>query len=73
MNTKLVNSMDAVARSRLVKTGCDASLVDAATLLSATQISLVVCDYDGVMVGVITSFRQSAAAAKAPAREQPRT
>jgi CBS domain-containing protein len=55
MNTKLVSSIDAVARSRLATIGCDALLVDAAKLLSATQISLVVvCDYDGVMVGVIT-------------------
>jgi len=52
---KLVSSMDAVACSRLVTISCDASLVDAAKLLAATQISLVVvCNYDGVMVGVIT-------------------
>jgi CBS domain-containing protein len=55
MNTKLVSSIDTVARSRLVTISCDALLVDAAKLLSATQISLVVvCDYDGVMVGIIT-------------------
>ena len=55
MNTKLVSSIDAVARSRLVTIGADATLVDAAKMLSDTQISLVVvCDPDGAMVGVIT-------------------
>jgi len=55
MNTKLVSSMHAVARSRLVTISADASLVDVAKLLSDTQISLdVVCDSDGAMVGVIT-------------------
>jgi CBS domain-containing protein len=55
MNTKLVNSIDAVARSRLVTTNVDALLVDVAKLLSGTQISLVVvCNSDGAMVGVIT-------------------
>ena len=55
MNTKLVNSIDAVARSRLVTISADASLVDAAKLLSDTQISLVaVCSSDGTMVGVVT-------------------
>ena len=51
----LVSSIAAVARSRLVTIVTDALLVDAAKLLSNTQISLVVaCDYDGVMAGVIT-------------------
>ena len=55
MNSKLVSSIDAVAGSRLVTIGADATLVDAAKLLSSTQISLVVvCDPDGAMVGVIT-------------------
>jgi CBS domain-containing protein len=55
MNTKLVSSIDAVARSRLVTITDDALLVDAARLLSDTHISLVVvCDHDGAMVGVIT-------------------
>ena len=55
MNTKLVSSIDAVARSRLVTIRADALLVDVAKLLSDTQISLVVvCDSDGAMVGVIT-------------------
>lgn len=55
MNTNLVSSIEAVARSRLVTVSADASLVDVAKLLSATHISLVfVCNYDGTMVGVIT-------------------
>ena len=55
MNTKLVSSIDAVARSRLMTISGDALLVDAARLLSDTHISLaVVCNYDGVMVGVVT-------------------
>jgi CBS domain-containing protein len=55
MNTKLVSSMDAPARSRLVTASVDALLVDVAKLLSDTQISLVVvCDSGGAMVGVIT-------------------
>ncbi|MGH8727419.1 MAG: CBS domain-containing protein [Burkholderiales bacterium] len=55
MNTKLVSSIDAVARSRLVTINVDALLVDVAKLLSDTQIALVVvCDSDGAMVGVIT-------------------
>ena len=54
MDTKLVSSIDAVAGSRLVTIGADALLVDAAKLLSDTHISLVVCDADGAMVGVIT-------------------
>ena len=55
MNAKLVSSIAAVARSRLATTVVDAPLVDVAKLLSDTQISLVVvCDYNGVMAGVIT-------------------
>lgn len=55
MNTKLVSSIDALARSRLVTIGADALLVDVAKLLSDTHISLVVvCASDGSMVGVIT-------------------
>ena len=55
MNTKLVSSIEAIARSRLVTISTDASLVDVAKLLSDTQISLVVvCNSDGAMVGVIT-------------------
>jgi len=55
MNANLVSSIEAVARSRLVTVSADASLVDVAKLLSATHISLVVvCNSDGVMVGVIT-------------------
>jgi len=55
MNTKLVSSIDAVARSRLMTISADALLVDAAKALSDTQISLiVVCDSDEAMVGVIT-------------------
>ena len=52
MSTKLVTSVDAVARSRLATIRGDALLVDAAKLLSETHISLVVvCNYDGTMVG----------------------
>ena len=55
MRTILVNRIDALARSRLVTISADALLLDAAKLLSDTHISLViVCDSDGVMVGVIT-------------------
>lgn len=55
MNTKLVSSIDAVARSRLVTISADALLVDVAKLLSKTQVSLViVCDSNGTMIGVIT-------------------
>jgi CBS domain-containing protein len=55
MNTKLVSSIDAVARSRLATISADALLVDAAKLLSDTHVSLVVvCNSDGAMVGVIT-------------------
>lgn len=55
VNTKQVSSIDTVARSRLVMIGGDATLMDAAKLLSNTQISLVVvCGPDGAMAGVIT-------------------
>ena len=55
MNSKLVGSMDAVARSRLRVVRWDAPLAEAAALLSSTQISLlVVCDRSGTMVGIIT-------------------
>ncbi|MDH6186797.1 CBS domain-containing protein [Polaromonas sp. CG_23.6] len=55
MNTKLVSSIEAVARSRLVTVPVDALLVNVATLLSNTHISLVVvCEADGRMAGVIT-------------------
>jgi CBS domain-containing protein len=55
MNTKLVSSIGAATRSRLVTVSDDTLLVDVAKLLSDTQISLiVVCDSAGAMVGVIT-------------------
>lgn len=47
--------MQPTARSRLVTIGANASLRDAAKLLSSTQIGLVVvCGCDGAMVGVVT-------------------
>jgi CBS domain-containing protein len=55
MNSKLVSSIDALARSRLVTASVDALLVSVAQLLSDSQISLVVvCDSSGAMAGVIT-------------------
>jgi predicted transcriptional regulator len=58
MNTKLVSSMDSIARSRRVAIGVDALLVSAAELLSTAQIGLVVvCDSVGAMAGVITKSR----------------
>ena len=55
MNSKLVGNIESTARSRLVTISADASLLDAAKLLSDTQISLVVvCGCDGAMVGVVT-------------------
>ncbi len=55
MNTKLVSSIETVARSRLVTVPINALLIDVATLLSDTHISLViVCEADGSMAGVIT-------------------
>ncbi len=55
MNTKLVSSLEAATRMRLAVVGDSALLLEAARLLSETQISLVVvCDAVGAMVGVIT-------------------
>ena len=55
MNTKLVSSIEAATRSRLVSVGEGTLLLEVAQLLSDTQISLVVvCDAVGAMVGVIT-------------------
>lgn len=55
MRTITVERIDALTRSRLATVSADALLVDAAKLLSDTHISLViVCDPDGLMVGVIT-------------------
>lgn len=77
MNTKLVSSIDAVARSRLQTISADATLVDASKLLSNTQIGLVVvCNADGAMVGVVTktaSSGRSVAAWEAPVQPPPPT
>ena len=55
MNTKLVSSIEAATRSRLVVAREGSLLLEVARLLSDTQISLVVvCDSIGAMVGVIT-------------------
>jgi CBS domain-containing protein len=55
MDTILVNSIEAVARKRLVTISADASLADVAKLLSAAKISLVVvCHSDRAMAGVVT-------------------
>ena len=55
MNTKLVSSIDAATRSRLLTVTVDTLLREVARLLSSTQISLVVvCDQTGLMVGVVT-------------------
>ena len=55
MNTKLVSSIEAATRSRLVVVQEGTLLLEVARLLSDTQISLiVVCDAVGTMVGVIT-------------------
>ena len=55
MNTKLVSSIEAATRSRLVVVREGTLLLEVARLLSDTQISLiVVCDAGGAMVGVIT-------------------
>ena len=55
MSTKPVSSIDAVTRSRLAVVNDDTLLLEAARLLSDTQISLVVvCDAAGLMVGIIT-------------------
>jgi len=73
-NTKLVSSIDAVARSPLVTISGDTLLVDAARPLSDTHISLaVVCDYDGVMVGVVTKtdlVQRIGRCGETPARRQ---
>ena len=50
-----VEALMPTARRRLTTINADASLTDAAKLLSDTQISLVVvCAADGSMAGVIT-------------------
>ena len=55
MNTKLVSSIEAVTRSRLLMVTVDTLLREVALLLSSTQISLVVvCDNAGLMVGIVT-------------------
>ena len=55
MNTKLVSSIEAATRSRLVSVGEGTLLLEVAQLLSDTLISLVVvCDAVGAMIGVIT-------------------
>jgi CBS domain-containing protein len=55
LSTKLVSSIAVAARSRLRAVRADVPLRDVAGLLSSTQISLVViCDQQGVMVGVVT-------------------
>ena len=55
MNTKLVSSIEAQTRSRLITVTVDTLLREVARLLSSTQISLVVvCDQAGLMVGVVT-------------------
>jgi CBS domain-containing protein len=51
----LVSSIEAVARSRLLKVSVDTSLAQVASVLSATMVSLVVvCDAADAVVGVIT-------------------
>ncbi len=51
----LVSSIEAVAQSRLLTVGVDALLAEVASLLSSSQISLiVVCDASGAAAGVIT-------------------
>lgn len=55
MNTKLVSSIEAATRSRLVVVREGTLLLEVSRLLSGTQISLVVvCNVVGAMVGVIT-------------------
>ncbi len=52
---RLVGSIDAVVRTRLLTVGVDALLTEAAALLSQSQLSLVVvCDSRGSVAGVIT-------------------
>lgn len=55
MNPHLVSNLYDVTRSRLVSVSVDMSITDVAKKLLNTQISLVVvCDTDGVMVGIVT-------------------
>jgi len=55
VNTKLVSSIEAATRSRLVVVREGTLLLEVSRLLSGTQISLVVvCNVVGAMVGVIT-------------------
>lgn len=55
LNTKLVSSIEAATRSRLLTVTVDTLLPEVARLLSSTNISLVVvCDQAGLMVGVVT-------------------
>lgn len=55
MNTKLISSIEAATRSRLLTVAVDTLLREVARLLSSTQISLVVvCDQAGTMAGVVT-------------------
>ena len=55
MRTIPVKTIAALARARLVTISADTLLVDVAKLLSDAHISLViVCNSDGVMVGVFT-------------------
>lgn len=57
LNTKLVNTIAATTRSRLVTVRACASVQEIARLLSTTQISLVVvCEEQGTMVGVVTKL-----------------
>ena len=52
---KLVSSIEAATRSRLLTVTVDTLLREVARLLSSEQISLVVvCDQAGLMVGVVT-------------------
>ena len=55
LNTKLISSIEAATRSRLLTVAVDTLLQEVARLLSSTQISLVVvCDHAGAMAGVVT-------------------
>jgi len=50
-----VSALEAIARSRLLTAGMDVLLVDVAALLASAQISVVVvCDADGLPMGIIT-------------------
>ena len=52
---KLVSSIEAATRSRLLTVTVDTLLREVARLLSSEQISLVVvCDQAGLMVSVVT-------------------